>query len=94
MNLISREFPQLTQGDIYDIMTTSTCDSIRWILQQNYYTYYTYNQKDTLVDLMDGAMIRGAVYINVPDFNKQTDLLGKSAKSVIKHLDQNRKDQN
>jgi hypothetical protein len=63
MNLILGKFPNLSQQDVFDFMITSTCDSIRWILQQKYYQFFISKQYDVLVKSMDEAMIRGAVYI-------------------------------
>lgn len=63
--LILRHFPNLTNGDLHDFMTTSACRSIRDILRNQYYHLYTQKQFKTLTELMDKAMIRALVYVQI-----------------------------
>jgi len=55
-SLLLRRFPKLTQGDLYDIQTTSAGDLVRWILQQEYSSLYIKKEYQVLEKLMDTAM--------------------------------------
>jgi hypothetical protein len=61
-SLLLSRFPQLTDGDLYDIQTTSAGDLVRWILQQEYNQLYIQKQYQVLEKLMDTAMENAGDY--------------------------------
>ena len=69
-SLLLRRFPKLTQGDLYDIQTTSAGDLARWILQQEYYSLYIEKQYGVLEKLMDAAMEGCGDYLAIDDWIK------------------------
>jgi tetratricopeptide (TPR) repeat protein len=68
VNLISSNYSDLSLGDIYDFCTTGTCSSIRWILQQEYYSLYINKEYQVLEKLMDTAMVNLGTYSTIDEW--------------------------
>ncbi len=69
-SLLEDKFPNLDITDIHQFMKTSTCNSIRVIMKNHYYQYFTRKDYDSLKEIMDKAMVRGLVYVQIESWLK------------------------